>query len=193
MADHIIESFELGKFSEILSNENTCFSCQVQRKPRSKHCKYTNKCVQDYDHYCQFLQKPIGKGNHKIFFIGLLLNYLSVFSFLILVWKYIDADIEYEFLSKYVVRVCSRVLEIPLYGAGVSIVSILILWYNSWYLFLEVYSISQGLTCNEILYRYRYKYLYTQITTDAGAKKLRYKNPFNKGFLVNWLEFLTNF
>ena len=80
----IVECFDHEKFQEVPNLEEICLTCQNTRPHRSKHCKYTDKCIEEYDHYCFFLTKPIGKGNRKVFFCGLLINYLATAIFLYL-------------------------------------------------------------------------------------------------------------
>ena len=72
------------------------------------------------------------------------------------------------------------------------VVSGLIWWYSFWYLFLELYSISQALTVHEALNRHRCRYLFFPCRDSEGTLKLRYKNPFHRGVLRNWVRFLAN-
>ena len=72
------------------------------------------------------------------------------------------------------------------------ILTVIVWWYSLWYLFLELYSISNGLTINEVINRHRYRYLYTPSLALDDTIKMQFKNPFTKGFLHNWLEFIIS-
>ena len=72
------------------------------------------------------------------------------------------------------------------------LLAVIVSWYNWWYLFLELFSISNGLTVNEVINRHRYRYLYTSYIASDDTVKIQFKNPFTKGFVQNWLNFLIN-
>ena len=48
------------------------------RPQESRHCYICNKCVDRFDHHCQWLNNCVGVGNHTLFFI-----------FLISIWCYL--------------------------------------------------------------------------------------------------------
>ena len=64
-------------------------------------------------------------------------------------------------------------------------------WYVFWYLMLEIFCISTGVTVNEAFNRHRYRYLFTPFRSIDKTIKLRYNNKFNKGLAENWSHFLT--
>jgi len=185
------EQFELGNFREMPKCEEICYSCFMVRPQRSKHCRFCNICVPAYDHHCLFLNKCIGQDNHKKFVIGLNTHYLGCILYLFLVWAYLDASITSDHYTTYFVKlVYSLLAEKPIIILTVFL-TIPIAWYSFWYLLLEIYSISNGLTANEVLNRHKYRYLFTPFQSIDGTLKLRFKNPFTKGFLNNWMDFLT--
>ena len=73
----LIENFNY-LMQEVPENIKICYTCQILKENRIKHCRYADKCIENYDHYCDFLQKPIGKGNHKLFVLLTFFNFLSV-------------------------------------------------------------------------------------------------------------------
>ena len=188
----ITENFEKEKYEEIPKLEEICLTCQIIRPKRSKHCRFLNKCVLEYDHYCYFLSKTVGKGNRKVFFLGLLEHYLAVALFLYLAWAKIDAPIEkFEHISTYVVNLWINYLELDGLIKMMIAVSVVVWWYSLWYLFLESYSISYGLTINEVINRHRYRYLFVPYLAMDDTVRMQYKNPFTKGLLHNWVDFLV--
>eukprot|EP00002_Diphylleia_rotans_P035468 TRINITY_DN7743_c0_g1_i1.p1 TRINITY_DN7743_c0_g1~~TRINITY_DN7743_c0_g1_i1.p1 ORF type:complete len:605 (-),score=118.50 TRINITY_DN7743_c0_g1_i1:195-2009(-) len=44
-----------------------CDHCKVSVYAKSKHCRICDKCVQDFDHHCKWLNNCIGKGNYMSF------------------------------------------------------------------------------------------------------------------------------
>lgn len=138
-----------------------------------------------------FLNKCIGKKNKKTFFLGLSMHYLACISFLYLEWRYYDVQVEAEWFSTYMVLLLDKVMT----DIGINILVVFCLlgmtWYTLWYHFLEVYAISNALTVNEVLNRHRYRYLYTPYKSIDGGIKMRFKNPYYKSILQNWIEFIT--
>lgn len=59
------------KYSEI------CPDCEVYRPPRSRHCHYCNRCVNKFDHHCQWVNNCIGARNLGLFYVFLLLVWIS--------------------------------------------------------------------------------------------------------------------
>ncbi len=48
-----------------------CVTCKTVRPLRAKHCAYTDRCVEQYDHYCPWVGNVIGKNNRRLFLIFL--------------------------------------------------------------------------------------------------------------------------
>lgn len=173
--------------------DDYCTTCNIKRPPRSKHCRFTNKCIKNYDHYNYFLLKPIGEGNHKIFFIGLLICYLSSSIFLYLSWCALHYKTgSYQHISTYVISIIIEYFTLNGLCKTMIFLACIVNWYLFWYLFLEIYSISSGLTVNETLNLHRYRYLFRNYTCIDGTMKVQYFNRFNKGFVQNWMEFIIN-
>jgi DHHC palmitoyltransferase len=49
-----------------------CPSCEVIATPDSRHCYICNRCVERFDHHCQWLNNCIGVKNHSIFYLFIL-------------------------------------------------------------------------------------------------------------------------
>lgn len=47
--------------------EKFCGACRVVLRPRTKHCRDCDKCVQGFDHHCKWLNTCIGARNYKWF------------------------------------------------------------------------------------------------------------------------------
>mmetsp|Transcript_7182 Transcript_7182/g.25640 ORF Transcript_7182/g.25640 Transcript_7182/m.25640 type:complete len:542 (-) Transcript_7182:63-1688(-) len=44
-----------------------CYRCSHVVKPRSRHCRICDKCVDVFDHHCKWLNNCVGKGNYRQF------------------------------------------------------------------------------------------------------------------------------
>lgn len=69
--------------------------------------------------------------------------------------------------------------------------ALLVFWFLLWYSALLLFCVLQGLLVNEVLNRHRYRYLFESFE-DEDKKRMRFKNPFSKGVVKNFLEFLIS-
>jgi hypothetical protein len=187
----VASKIESGKIELLPKASEICFTCQVIRPMKSKHCKYTDKCILVYDHYNFFLQKPIGKGNQKSYFLGLLMNLISLSLFIYLLYKKLSREVEYLFFSQYFMQVFWNLFGIFPGTLVLVIVSLSYIWTVFWYFVVQVVCISQGITVNEAVNRHRYGYFF-EYQQLADSYRVVFVNPHNKGFFNNWLDFLVN-
>ena len=121
------------------------------------------------------------------------MNYAAVALFLYLSWLTMHDSLDsVDHLSTYCIELCIKYWELDKILKVFIAISVIVWWYNFWYLFLEVVSISNALTMNEVLNRHRYRYLYAPCLALDDSIKMRFKNPFTKGFVQNWLDFIIN-
>lgn len=53
----------------ILDNREYCTTCLIKKPLRSKHDRMTGRCVGKFDHYCIWMNMPIGYKNHRSFML----------------------------------------------------------------------------------------------------------------------------
>merc|ERR1712194_516213 len=46
-----------------------CVSTWILKGLRTKYCTKTGSCVQEFDHFCVWMNSPVGRGNHRMFVI----------------------------------------------------------------------------------------------------------------------------
>lgn len=68
------------KYNMEFSNKDPiCILCRSNIKITSKHCKKCDKCIEEFDHHCNWLNNCVGKDNYIWFYVLLLflILYLS--------------------------------------------------------------------------------------------------------------------
>ena len=66
------------KLNQYFHPSYICPTCEILRPVESRHCYICNKCVDRFDHHCQWVNQCIGMGNHNVFYL-----------FLISIWTYL--------------------------------------------------------------------------------------------------------
>lgn len=62
-------------FDNLLFLEDTeCSTCKFSKPARSKHDRFTNRCVAKFDHYCLWINNTVGLYNYRWFLFFLLGN-----------------------------------------------------------------------------------------------------------------------
>src|SRR5690606_5117345 len=63
--EEIFASIENG----MMDARHYCLTCLIKKPLRSKHDRLTNRCIGRFDHYCVWMNMPIGYKNHRYFMI----------------------------------------------------------------------------------------------------------------------------
>ena len=172
--------------------DNLCFTCNAFRQQRSKHSRFSEFCIPKFDHYCFHLGLCVGANNRKHFVLTLSVHTMVYSCYLLLEFlSYCVRVPECYFTKKFVLVFYAICGDSPVHLV-VLLCCFLVWWYSLWYWFLEVWSVSQGLTVNEALNRHRYRYLFSPCCGMDEQPKLRYNNPFHRGVFRNWVDFLAN-
>ncbi|CAM9157504.1 unnamed protein product [Discosporangium mesarthrocarpum] len=160
-----------------------CHTCDVPRPTRSKHCAKCLRCVLRFDHHCPWIGGDVGVGNHLPFLayvatqtvhmgvgFALCLIYFRHYtpegnhagnSYLGFVWSIILGALGYPNPAV--------TLLIAVGSLGLLPLTVLV---------QQLVLVSRNLLVNESINRHRYEHF-------------RHGNPFDKGIIANWREFLT--
>jgi len=71
--------------------DNLCVFDEVIKSENSFHCTICNRCSDNYDHHCPFIDNCLGTRNHK-YFLLFLISYF-IYSLLVIggaIWKFYD-------------------------------------------------------------------------------------------------------
>ena len=72
------ELISFVKLNQYFDQSYICPKCEILRPQESRHCFICDKCVDRFDHHCQWLNNCVGAGNHSFFYM-----------YLISIWIYI--------------------------------------------------------------------------------------------------------
>jgi hypothetical protein len=131
-----------------------CHSCKIRRPLRSKHCKFQNKCVAKFDHFCPYVYNTIGRDNYKFFFTLLVTHPIAFGLFIVTTCFYLAR-------SSWTVVFC-------VFLAYSCLMLMLMLGLLTYHLRL----VMRNITTNEDIGIQKYLYLWT----EHGD----YQNPFRK-------------
>lgn len=148
-----------------------CVTCKIIRPLRAKHCSVTDRCVEEFDHYCPWVGNTIGKGNRHLFMIFL---WLELFAMVIsAVVTCIRLHQVYD-LASWV-----DVSGIPLMILFVVVDGFVLLSVGALAI-TQASQIGRNVTTNELANWHRYRYLKDQ--------EGQFNNPFDKGCKSNCIE-----
>ena len=109
-----------------ISKENPfCIICCSNILENSKHCKKCNKCIENFDHHCNWLNNCIGKYNYSFFYSLLLILILNFFFISIVgLYAYIDSKKEKRKKIKYIITLFISIVD---FGLGINLSYLFIL------------------------------------------------------------------
>jgi hypothetical protein len=188
------------KSGQEIPAKRLCTTSWVLKDLRTKYCKQTGACVQEFDHFCDFTNCAIGKKNHRIFLVLLMIEPATQLLYLflcawIVYWTQGVPSSAYDPASSWmdagttvITSWATWALEsgwrYPLMtmNTGIHCASISFLLYL---LASQFYIIANNVTQNDLHNWDRYDHLWQNDSKDPA-----HKNCFNKGdAIINTLDF----
>jgi len=162
-----------------------CTTTWVLKDLRTKYCKETGACVQEFDHFCDFTACAIGKKNHRVFIILLMIEpatqccYLFLAAMIVLQTQGLPPTSVWEALT-WAWQAGWR-YPLMVIAAGIHLGSLPFVLYQ---LAAQLYMIANNVTFNDLQNWERYDHLWAEPHTPV------YLNVFSKGdFRYNCLDF----
>lgn len=196
-----------------------CRTCLVVKPMRSKHCNQCGVCIARLDHHCTWINRCVGYGNHRIFFVFLLLHVAVLLGYVSLAMIAMYEKIQ----DLHLARVNAAIIlgssnsttttlltsssmssmdvwiEVPSLISSYFLAIMVFIWGVLAFIALSLMAkqhlvnIMANLTVNEQINWRRYAYLTkkTNGTDAAGSKNVVLSNPFDHGAVKNVKEFFT--
>jgi len=153
---------------------------------RTKYCAQTGACVEEFDHWCVWLNSAIGKNNHRQFFGLAMVEWMTQLCHIYVCWSMARALVKYQTIGSWLFGVVSGYPLLALIGAIQCLTAPFILM-------LIVYQgrlVAMNLTTNEMMNAHRYPHFWVTAAMMPGRLQKMYRNPFNKGSIPkNCLDF----
>jgi hypothetical protein len=169
-----------------LNFNRLCTTTFILKGLRTKYCVRTGACVEEFDHFCGWLNVAIGKGNHRPFIALAFAEALTQLCHLYLLFKVAFYLVIYErmgqwlteMLLSYPLTVMMMVLQ-TFTAPGVACLGI-----------NQLRLIALNMTTNETLNCHRYEHFWEERSENGGLAKKVFVNPFSKGSVTsNCLDF----
>jgi len=163
-----------------------CTTTWILKGYRTKYCAQTGACVDEFDHYCIWLNCAIGGRNHRQFVILAVVEWFTQLSHLYVCWALSRELVPYVTLFTWLFGMFTAY---PLLAVITLVHCITVPW-----VFMLVLHqgrlITMNLTTNEMMNAHRYEHMWVQKAIQPGLMHREFRNPFSKGSAIkNCLDF----
>lgn len=175
--EELLKGFKAGETPDF---SRLCTTTWVLKGLRTKYCVHTGACVDEFDHFCGWLNVAIGRGNHRPFIFLACVEVCTQLSHIYLCWVCAKRLVEASSVSDWVLGVATQYPLLAFVALLHSFTSpgIVMLAAN------QLRLIGINLTTNEMINISRYRHFWEETDPGAGQRKRKFRNPFNKGSIV---------
>lgn len=150
-----------------------CHVCNVPKAPRSHHCSLSGRCVLRMDHFCVWVNGPVGYHNYRYFFgflFWLLLGTIYTATLCAHLLWFHDESLHHAY--EKVTSSTTQVFFVFVLTVAIAITMLLYVGFN-------LYGIFTNQTAVEFT-----------IGKEISAEGSVYRNPYDIGWLANAVEFI---
>lgn len=162
-----------------------CTTTWVLKGFRTKYCVQTGACVEEFDHYCIWLNCAIGKKNHRQFVLLAIVEFWTQVCHLYLCWC-TAREVPYSTFGNWVAVLLMAYPMLVLISIAHCVTA-------PWVFMLVLHQfrlIVMNFTTNEMMNVQRYDHFWVVSQIAPGHMQKQFRNPFNKGGVVaNCLDF----
>mmetsp|Transcript_5858 Transcript_5858/g.11825 ORF Transcript_5858/g.11825 Transcript_5858/m.11825 type:complete len:585 (-) Transcript_5858:105-1859(-) len=171
---------------EVPDFSRLCTTTWVLKGPRTKYCTHTEACVEEFDHFCGWLNTAIGRGNHRPFiFLAIIetcTQFCNIYLLYVVACDMVKTETIWSWISGVAYADPFLVFMVCVHGFTAPMVSMLTLQ--------QLRLIGINMTTNELINANRYEHFWEEVKNEAGGTKKVFRNPFHKGNVIrNCLDF----
>jgi len=154
-----------------------CTTTWVLKDLRTKYCTETCACIEEFDHYCIWLNAAIGKNNHRQFFGLAIAEWMTQVVHIYLLHSMALSLVPYESFFSWVFGV---ITGYPL----LFLIALVQCLTAPWICMLIIHQgrlVAMNLTTNEMMNIHRYEHFWQIVGSPGMPMRKEHRNPFNKG------------
>lgn len=176
-----------------LSFERLCLTTWALKGLRTKYCTSTGTCIEEFDHFCPWMNSPVGRGNHRLFVFHTCAQLLVLWCQFYSCFRRLSDLKANHRAANPDVGFCKCLFAL----ASDHPLLMLVLLVETGALlvvaplaFDQMMGIFRNLTTNEKINMKRYQHFWEMAERPSGETYWKFTNPFDKGSLwLNWLDF----
>jgi len=181
--EEIMRAFKAGETPDF---NRLCTTTWVLKGLRTKYCTHTGACIEEFDHFCGWLNVAIGRGNHRPFMVLACIEAFTQLCHVYLCWVCACHLSKEPSTYDWAWAVAMQYPMLAFIAVVQSLTSPGIVFLAMSHLRL----IALNLTTNEMINAARYTHFWQEVQLPTGQKRTAFRNPFNKGsVLTNCMDF----
>lgn len=163
-----------------------CFTCNLVKPLRSKHCSTCDVCVDRMDHHCVWINNCVGSGNQRMFNIFCIAQSVAVTLFCIFCAKALYLLWGHSYSTIHFLRSLMFLYKLLLLHFTINAIGVFMTVTISYSQFVNM---AKNITTNEEINLMRYDHFWREFQTEDGRRGKRFENPFAQDRVSNFLEY----